>query len=190
MKKLLLLTLMLPALFFTSVSQERNMWLTGTVQLSGTDYNASSETSLILMPDVGYYIDGPWAVGGRFGFETDWTSNEVTVRESRTAIVPFVRYLVGDPENMNFFLQAELPINFYGGEVNGTSMDSSTSVGFNFRPGLFYGFTPRWGVTMLMPSFITAETHNDVTTYRLGINDGYTIQRYLLSTAFGITYRF
>jgi hypothetical protein len=69
-------------------------------------------------------------------------------------------------------------------------MESTTSVGFNFRPGLFYSLTDRWGLTVQMPAIFMVENHDGFTTYELLVNHGYTIQRYFLSTSWGITYTF
>lgn len=185
MKKILLITLLSALMIFTTVSQEKNMWLTGTLQLSGNAYNAQSESSFTLIPEFGYHIEGPWAVGGQVGFDTYRSSNGDTSRESRTVVAPFARHLFGAPGSMNFFAQAELPLNFYGGD-----QPSSTSVGFNLRPGLVYLFSESWGATMYMPPVFSFESHNDFTSFEFAINDGYTIQRYLLSVALGITYWF
>jgi hypothetical protein len=190
MKKFLMTALLISGL--STLAPAQNMWLTGTFRLEGRS-NATGESSLTLLPELGYNLDGRWAVGGQLGFMNQWQTNVQgnTRREGSFAVIPFVRYFLGDQNSVNFFLQGELPLIFHGGQnFDGSSMASTTSVGFNLRPGLFYSITDRWGLTMQMPSFIMLENHDGHTTYRLGINDGYTIQRYFLSTALGITYTF
>ncbi len=192
MKKILLTALISTAMIFSATAQENFMWLSGTLQLSGTDHNRDSEASFTLIPEVGYHIDRPWAVGGQLGFDIDRTGRaDDTRRESRIMIAPFVRYSLGDPGTIDLFAQGELPLNFYGGkDYDGSSLPSSTSVGFNLRPGLAYRFALNWNATIYMPPVLSVESHNDVSTFEFGINDGYTIQRYILSAAFGITYIF
>ena len=190
MKKFLMTALLIGGL--TTLVSAQNMWVTGTLRLAG-ESNAASESSLTLIPEFGYRLDGPWAVGGQLGFQNQWTTNAQgqTRRLGRTAVIPFVRYFLGEQGSLNFFLQGELPLNFYGGQnFDGSSMASTTSVGFNFRPGLFYGLTDRWGLTVQMPAIFMVENHDGYTTYELLINHGYTIQRYFLSTSWGITYTF
>ena len=182
--------LLITGLTFSAAAQ--NLWLTGNFRLAGTS-NATSESTLTFMPEVGYLLDGPWAIGGQFGFESQWNTNVQgeTRRESRTAIVPFVRYFLGEQASLNFFMQGELPLNFYGGEhYNGTSMESTTSVGFAMRPGLFYAINDNWGLTVQMPSIFRIEDHEGITSYELILNQGYTLQRYFLNTSWGITYTF
>jgi hypothetical protein len=190
MKKLLIIILLTTGLAGTAVAQ--NMWLSGTMRLRGSALNSQSENSLTLIPEFGYNLDGPWSVGGQIGFHSEWTTvNNNTRRENMTSIIPFLRYGVGEPNSISFFVQGELPLNFYGGEdFDGTSFDSSTSVGLTLRPGMYYSFTERWGVTMYMPPIFFIERHDDLTVYEFAFNHGYTIQGYLLSTAFGITYNF
>jgi hypothetical protein len=194
MKKLLITALLVTGFWGTAIAQQDyRMWLTGILHFSGTDHNSQSETTFIFMPEFGYHLEGPWAIGTRIGFANEWTTNvnNNTRREGRTAIIPFVRYFFGVPGTFNFFAQAELPMNFYGGEnFDGTSLPSSSSVGLNLRPGLFYSISGRWGLTMHMPSFFSVLNHGDLSQFELSINEGYTIQRYLLNTALGITYSF
>jgi hypothetical protein len=190
MKKIMMIALLISGM--SALAPAQNMWLTGTFRLEGRS-NATSESSLTLLPELGYHLDGRWAIGGQFGITNQWNTNVQgqTMREGTFSIIPFVRYFLGDQNSVNFFLQGELPLNFHGGEhYDGRSMQSTTSVGFNLRPGLFYSLTERWGLTVQMPSIIMIENHEGHTRYRLGINDGYTIQRYFLSTAWGITYSF
>lgn len=190
MKKLVIVILLTTALAATAAAQ--NMWLSGTMRLWGRSLDTQSENSLTLIPEFGYRLDGPWAVGGQLGFHSEWTTvNNNTRRVNRTSIVPFLRYGVGEPNSISFFAQAEMPLNFYGGEdFDGTSLSSSTSVGLNLRPGMYYSFNERWGVTMYMPPVFFIERHDDETVYEFAFNHGYTIQRYLLSTSLGITYNF
>ncbi len=172
-----------------AVAQDNGMWLGGTLSIVGTS-NAQTQSVTTIMPEFGYNLTGPWAVGGRVGYTVDRrVQNDNVRRETLFSIVPFVRYSAGN--TLQLFGQGELPLGFTGGRhFDGTTMDGSTMVGLRFRPGLVYHLTERWGATMLMPPAIELINHNGTTTYRIGINDSYTLQRYLLDTHIGLIYFF
>ncbi len=167
------------------------MWLSGTLQLSGEDTGRGRESSVTLLPEFGYYLNGNWSVGGRVGFTSTRTEQaNDTRRETQTSIVPFARYVFAEPGNFRLFAQGELPVNIHGGrDFDGSSMDVSSTAGLNLRPGLHYAINERWGFNMLMPSVFTYLNDTDGDSFfEFGINDGYTVQQYLLSTNIGFTF--
>jgi hypothetical protein len=194
MKKLVV-ALAFVAFIVTNVSsQESKMWVGGSLTLTSQDFGATSSSSFGIRPEFGYNINERFAVGGRIGYTVNSITNVDGDKQSQTAfsLVPFARYTVFTIGNAQIFGQAELPLTFYGGtNYDGSSMPSSNSMGIVARPGLAYFFNEKWGINMLMPSFFSfVNSSNNTSTFRLGINDGYTIQGYLLDTQIGFVYRF
>lgn len=192
MKNTFLIILFLPFMISVASTQEKGMWLGGTLSLSGQG-NGQTETRTSIMPELGYNLEGAWAVGARVGFTTEKSVLQGnTRRDNTTSIIPFARYTFGEVAGFEVFGQGELPIHFLGGHhYDGTTMDTSSSFGFRARPGVAYHFDERWGFNMLMPSVLNFVNNSGGTSsYRLGINDGYTIQEYLLSTSIGFIYKF
>lgn len=181
------------ALVATASSQEGTKWIGGTVNISSEtqgDYTSSSTT---LMPEFGYNLDNNWAIGARLGFST--TSEDEaggTDKSTTTSVIPFARYNFSNFGNFRVFGQGELPLNFYGGEnPDGSSKGDSNSIGLRVRPGISYAFNESWGFNMLMPSvFSFTSGSNNSSSFKFGVNDGYTVQSYLLSTSVGFVYKF
>ncbi len=192
MRKVFLSALLFAGVFFAATAQENSKWLGGTISLSGQS-NGQTQTSTTIMPEFGINTGGPWAFGGRVGFSTDKTvTGGDTRRVNTTSLVPFARYTFGEVAGFSVFGQGELPLNFYGGKhYDGSSMEGSTSIGFRVRPGINYSFTERFGFNMYMPSLLSfVNNSSGGSTYRIGVNDGYTIQNYLLNTSIGFIYMF
>ena len=193
MKRLILTALIITGMTLTAATQENRMWLGGTLSMSGED-NGQKRSTTTILPEFGYYNTGSaWAIGIRAGLTTQRTVVDGDTRRfNTTTIAPFARYNVVDTEGFRFFGQAELPLQFFGGtHFDGSSMDSSNAIGFRVRPGLTYALSENWGFNMLMPSiFNFVQDSDNGSAYSFGINDGYTIQAYLLSTAIGFVYNF
>jgi hypothetical protein len=193
MKRLLIIIIVLTGLYGKAFPQETRMWVTGTLRIWSAGLNEERESTMTLLPEFGYHLNDSWSIGSQLGFDIDRTTiNENTRKVTRTMVIPFVRYFVGSLGKLDFFAQTELPIIFYNGEdFNEVPLPSFTSVGVNLRPGLYFPLVRGWGLTMQMPAIFKFERHNNYSMIELGINDGgYTIQRYLLSTAVGLTYSF
>jgi hypothetical protein len=193
MKRILFSIALISILAVSATAQEGTMWIGGTINISSNTTNDMTSSSTTIMPEFGYNLDMNWAIGGRLGFNTSKDEQAVgTNKTTTTSIVPFARYTFGNLGNFKIFGQGELPINFYGGEfADGTSKDNSNSFGLRVRPGLSYSFNDNWGFNMLMPSvFAFTSNSNDSSAFHFGINDGYTVQSYLLDTAIGFVYKF
>lgn len=192
MRKVFLSALLFAGLFFAATAQEYNKWLGGKISLSGQS-NGQTQTSTTIMPEFGINTGGAWSFGGQVGFSTEKSvTGGDTRRINTTSLVPFARYTFGKVAGFSVFGQGELPLNFYGGRhYDGSSMEGSTSIGFRVRPGISYGFNDRFGFNMYMPSLLSfVNNSSGGSTYRIGINDGYTIQNYLLNTSIGFIYMF
>ncbi|WP_010664388.1 outer membrane beta-barrel protein [Marinilabilia salmonicolor] len=180
-------------MFISASAQEGTMWLGGTINISSNTSNDLTTSRTTLMPEFGYNLNSSWAIGGRLGFSTLKDEDPAgTQKNTTTSIIPFARYSFANLGNFKIFGQGELPLNFYGGEfADGTSMDSSNSIGLRVRPGITYAFNENWGFNMLMPSvFAFTSSSNDTSSFKFGINDGYSVQEYLLNTAIGFIYKF
>lgn len=176
----------------SAAAQENNMWLGGTLSLSGSN-NGQTESTTTIMPEFGYNINKTWAIGARAGFSSEKTVIQGnTRRDNTTSVIPFARRIFGDIAGFQVFGQGELPLQFYGGKhFDGTSIEGSNSIGFRVRPGVSYSFNESWGLNLLMPPVLDfVNTGDGNSSYSFGINDGYTIQGYLLSTSIGFVYRF
>jgi hypothetical protein len=180
----------LATFIFTSFAQENRNWLGGGLSLSGQS-NGQRQSTATIMPEFGHYLNDVWAIGLNLGISTRRSEvNNIEFRENDVVVMPFVRCAIGTISGFRFFGQGELPLIFSGGNYNGHSMDGTTMVGFGIRPGITYHFTERWGFNMLMPSVLSFTDINGSSSYSLGINDGYTIQSYLLNTSISFIYMF
>ena len=191
MKRAFFTALLLAGMTLAASTQENRMWLGGTLSLSGQE-NGQTQSTTTIMPEFGYYNTGsPWAIGIRAGFTTERTVvQDNTRRYNTTTVSPFARYNFVGSDGFRLFGQAELPLQFFGGShFDDSSMKSANSIGFRIRPGLSYMLSEKWGFNMLMPSVLNFTQHSDDgSAYSFGINDGYTIQGYLLSTSIGFIY--
>jgi hypothetical protein len=183
--------LLFAAMFSVTIAAQ-DMWLGGSLGLSGVSSDAQTQSNISLAPELGFNLTDEWAVGGRLGFSTERTTiNDNTQSINATSVIPFVRYNFGHAGNFNLFAQAELPLRFYGGtNFDGSSRRSTNAIGFAARPGVSYNFNDTWGFQMLMPSIFSLNDHDGVTSYSLVLNRGYTIQDYILDTSIGFIYMF
>lgn len=189
MKKSFLMLLLV--CFTTSAAfAQTKMWVGGTLSVASSD-NGDSESAATFMPQFGVHLNENWSLGGSLGFSSWHKETPISEETSTvTSIVPFARYWISQPGTFRFFGQGELPLRFYGGELNGDDKDSYNSVGLVLRPGVGISLSERWGLTMLMPpvfSFVNTDGNSD---FYLGINDGYNIQDYILDTSLGIIFKF
>ena len=189
MKKSFLMLLLV--CFTTSAAfAQTKMWVGGTLSVASSD-NGTSESAATFMPQFGVHLNENWSLGGSLGFSSSKTeAGGIESKSNVTSIVPFARYWISQPGTFRFFGQGELPLRFYGGEVDGNDLDSYNSVGLVLRPGVGISLSERWGLTMLMPpvfSFVNTDGNSD---FYLGINDGYNIQDYILDTSLGIIFKF
>ncbi len=189
MKKLMVCALMALLVNFGLMAQN-NMWVGGTLSIRSSD-NGTSQSSTTFMPQFGMHLNPKWSVGGNLGFSSSKTvTGDNETKTNTTSVVPFARYWFSEAGNVRFFGQGELPLHFYGGETNGTDHDSYNSIGLVARPGLGFSLSEKWGLTMLMPPVFSFVNTDGNTNFYFGINDGYTIQDYLLDTSIGIIYKF
>lgn len=193
MKRTAIIAVFISGILISAQAQENYRWIGGTLSISAQDTDFQKETRLVLMPEFGYNTGGAWDVGVRAGIMTEKTvQGDNTSRSNQFSVVPFARYKIGEIAGFQIFGQAELPLNFFGGKnFDGSSSENSNSVGFNVLPGLSYDLGGSWGFNMYMPPvlrFLNRST--GTTTYSFGLNDGYTVQSYLLSTSIGFTYSF
>lgn len=189
MKKLLL-TALLALLVNYGLMAQSNMWVGGTISVRNSD-NGTSQSSTTIMPQFGLHLNANWSVGGSLGFSSSSSEEGLTeIKYNTTSLVPFARYWFSEAGNLRFFGQAELPIRFYGGEINGEDLDGYNSVGLVARPGLEFSLSEKWGLTMLMPPVLSFVNTDGNTDFYFGINEGYNIQDYLLDTSIGIIYKF
>ena len=189
MKKSILM-LMLVAFATSAAFAQTKMWVGGTLSVASSD-NGDSESATTFMPQFGMHLNENWSLGGSLGF-SNRKEETPTLEETSTvtSIVPFARYWISQPGTFRFFGQGELPLRFYGGELNGDDKDSYNSVGLVLRPGVGISLSERWGLTMLMPPVFSFVNTDGNSNFYLGINDGYNIQDYILDTSLGIIYKF
>ncbi len=192
MKKILLAVVLFAGSMNMLSAQDSGLWLGGSILVSGQTVGSTTISTFSILPEAGFNLNSNWAVGGKIGYTAarqDLAAG--TDKTNTTSIVPFGRFTFAEAGNFGFMAQAELPISFSGGELpGGGSKDVVSSFGLRVRPGVVYTISERFGIHMLMPSLASFSTaSNDVTNYKLGINDGYTIQGYLLNTSIGFVYK-
>lgn len=187
MKNSLLVLVFAMGLIFQVSAQDAKMWLGGTLGISSVDNGINEQSTTTFMPEFGYHLNEKWAIGGRVGFSNTKEETVATTRKiNTTSIVPFARYTFGNPSAFSFFGQGELPLNFYGGDI-----DSDSSIGVRIRPGFSYAFSQKWGLHMMMPPVLSYESGpGDLSSFRLRVNDGYSIQEYIFNAQIGFVYRF
>lgn len=192
MKRFVIISLLSVLFAFSSTAQEQPMWIGGTLNVSSQTANDNTSSNTTIMPEFGYHLNDNWAVGGRMGFSFARQDMAAGTEKNNTfSIVPFARYTFAQVKNFRFFGQGELPLRFYSGEfADGTSMDNTNAIGLNVRPGLTYAFNEKWGFNMLMPSVFSFVSGDDYSAVEFGVNDGYTLQNYLLNTSIGFIYKF
>ena len=175
-----------------AAAQVNNKWVGGTFSFAAAN-SGQNQVSTTIMPEFGVNTGGKWAFGGQVGFTTNKSLLGGDVRRSSTYyLLPFAVLTFAEVCRFNIFVQGELPIAFYGGrDYDGTSMQRSNSIGFAIRPGINYSFSERFGFIMFMPSLLRFENRSNAgSSFSAGINDGYSLQEYLLNSSIGFIYMF
>jgi len=193
MKRIAFLSAFFVMLSVMAVAQDSKMWVGGSVIFTNVNDDGGKETGFTIMPEFGYAINQNFTVGGALGYSTEIINIDGDKdTDNVLSIVPFARYSVINLDKISIFAQGELPLRFYSGKnFDGSSKDSQNSIEIALRPGLIYSFNEHWGFNMLMPSVFSFLTHSDnLSIVNFGINSGYTIQTYLLSTSIGFIYKF
>lgn len=190
MKNLMITALLALFVNFGLMAQTK-MWVGGTISVNSSDEGSTESSSTTFMPQFGMHLNSKWSVGGSLGFSSSSSDDGIIeYKNNTTSIVPFARYWFSEAGNARFFGQAELPIRFHGGEIDGNDLDGYNSVGLVARPGLGFSLSEKWGLTMLMPPVFSFVNNDGNTNFYFGINDGYNIQDYILDTSIGIIYKF
>lgn len=192
MKRFVFISLLSVLFAFSSTAQEQPMWVGGTLNVSSETVNDNTTSRTTIMPEFGYHLNDNWAVGGRMGFSfARQDMADGTEKNNTFSIVPFARYTFAQVKKFRIFGQGELPLRFHSGEfADGSSMDNTNAIGLNVRPGLTYAFNDKWGFNMLMPPVFSFVSGDDYSAVEFGVNDGYTLQNYLLNTSIGFIYKF
>ncbi len=193
MKRIAFLSVFFVMLSVMAVSQDSKMWVGGSINFNNINNDGDKGTGFSIMPEFGYAINESFTVGGALGYSTEIINIDGDKdTDNVLSIVPFARYSVINLDKISIFAQGELPLSFYSGtNFDGSSKDSQNSIEIALRPGLTYSFNEQWGFNMLMPSVFSFLTHSDnFSTVNFGINNGYTLQTYLLSTSIGFIYKF
>lgn len=194
MKRLSLIALLSVALSVMAIGQDTKMWIGGYLQFSNTNDDGVKTSGFGIMPDFGYVVNSDFTVGGGIGFFTSSTKNSAGDKDTDNtfSLKPFVRYTAIRLEKISFFAQADLPLNFYSGtNFDGSSKDGYNTVGINILPGISYSINEKWAASLKMPSILSFYTSsNDYTRVSFGVNNGYTIQNYLLNSTIGFIYKF
>ncbi|NHB69459.1 outer membrane beta-barrel protein [Perlabentimonas gracilis] len=194
MKRIAIISVLLLMVSAMAIGQNSNMWAGGSLAFSNENNDGTKGSVFTFMPQLGYIVNDNFTVGGAIGFSSVGTklNNGDKNTDNTLSIVPFARYSVINLEKISIFAQGELPLHFYSGtNYDGSSKNSQNSIGIAVRPGLSYSFNERWGANLLMPSIFSFITHsNNYSSVNFGINNGYTLQGYLLNTSIGFIYKF
>lgn len=105
MKKLFLILVV----FFATISANAQVYLGGTVGLSGND----DQTSYAVLPEIGYKINNRWSLGTTIGFgKGTLMTNGVGVStdddNTTFAVSPYVRYTFAKLKMIDFFVDGGL----------------------------------------------------------------------------------
>ncbi|MDY0253920.1 MAG: outer membrane beta-barrel protein [Tenuifilaceae bacterium] len=194
MKRIVITSALLLMVSAIAIAQDSKMWAGGSLVFSNENNDGTKESVFTFMPQLGYTVNDNFTFGGAIGFSSVGRklNNGDKNTDNTLSIVPFARYSVINLERISIFAQGELPLHFYSGtNYDGSSKNNQNSIGIAVRPGLSYSFNERWGANLLMPSIFSLITHsNNYSSVNFGINDGYTLQGYLLNTSIGFIYKF
>ncbi|KIC63880.1 outer membrane beta-barrel protein [Chryseobacterium taiwanense] len=199
-----------------------NVYLTGQIGYSkkeNKNIDVKIET-LKIIPTIGFFIGSNLSIGTGIGY-TNSKSNTfeviaanpnlffITTRENRSAVVvnPFVRKYWTLSENLYFFGQLEIPMEFGKTEtyeyvsnvsnpINGiysvnpaTDIKTNyTSIGVNVKPGLDYFLNKNWSIEATIGEFgyknlkYKETDAKALNNYNFGLN--------LSSITFGVKYIF
>lgn len=185
MKKIKLLSVMLLATVTMAFAQGKDMFIGGSLILNTTKDGDVGTTFFQISPDWGYVINPTFKVGAGLGFIHESVSISGNSTKNNSFFIRlFGRYTIADVKKFNFFAQADLPLIFRNGS-------DEIGVEVNIRPGISYAINETWGITLIMPQVVAFDvSSNKQAGFYFGINDGYNIQRYLLSSSFGVIYKF
>ena len=124
-----------------AATMNAQVYVGGELGFETTSQDGVSNTSLTLMPEIGYNLDENWAVGISFGYGqisnenkvVDALGNEatVTVKNKRFIINPYARYTFLKLDKVNVFVDGGLSYAHYD---NAGSKNNQFAIGV--RPGV------------------------------------------------------
>ena len=186
MKRIKLVVIIMLASIATAFAQNNNMFVGGSLILDANKSGNTRTTFFQISPDWGYIINPTIKVGAGLGliYESTRYADNSSVKNNSFFIRFFGRYTIADVKKFNFFGQADVPLTFYNGsDVIGVEL--------NLRPGISYAINETWGITLVMPRIMAFNvSSNEQMGFYFGLNDAYSIQRYILSSSFGVIYKF
>jgi len=202
MKKIILFVFGV-CVFALGAYAQQSKWIGGGFSYSSTDDGGDKTTSSFgFSPEIGFVLNDKWAIGGGlyFGTANDTPNTISETNTSKFGIIPFARYYVAQTGKFTFFAQAELPYQTnkvetkttVGGGTVTTNVEYK-SIGLNVSPGVSYDLNDRFALELKMPSILSYYSNSGDyknSGFSFVLNDGMSIQRYLLNPEFKFVYKF
>lgn len=200
MKKLIIFgALAFASLFSAQESQKGKTFISGNLGYNSTSVDnsiSSTNKTLSIAPQIGYYISNDVAIGLGIGYqESSYTANGGVIGNYKTKrsgffISPFVRKYWSLGEKLNFF--GQLSASYSSGNeevlepVSLVSKSKISSYGLNIAPGLEYTLNKNWALLTTLGSLgfnsVKPENANATNNFNFGVD--------LENVGFGAKYTF
>lgn len=119
-----------------AATMNAQVYVGGGIGLQSTSQDGNTNSSVTLMPEIGYNLNEDWAVGVAFGYSEDKKTKEienveVSVKDKKFVVNPYVRYTFAKLGSVNVFVDGGLEYVHYdnAGAKNNT-------FGIGVRPGV------------------------------------------------------
>lgn len=117
---------------FVALTASAQVYVGGEVAFWRNWVNGANETTVKLLPEVGYSLDEKWAIGTQIGWQYNYNDG---VKCNAFVVAPYARYTFASFDAVSLFLDGgfEFGTYKYSGDVKG---DSQNAWGIGIKPGV------------------------------------------------------
>ena len=100
-----------------AATMDAQVYIGGGIGLQSAKQNDNTNTTIKLMPEIGYNLNDSWALGIAFGYGENKTTvkvnnNDVTSKIKNYTINPYARYTFAKFDKVNLFVDGGLEYNY------------------------------------------------------------------------------
>jgi len=170
MKKQILATILFLALSFSANSQiTKGNWMLGgdaNFYYSNTSISTSSNYSIFINPNIGYFIKDRLAIGSQLGISFNDSSTSLSLN-------PFIRYyLLKQDKKINYFTEAGFG---YGAIFSKNTNSTYKTIGYNIKAGSVFFLNDVIGLEFSLKYLYGKQLSFNTTSQNLIIGFGFQI---------------
>ena len=102
--------------------------------------NGVNKTSFSVMPEIGYNLDGNWAIGTTVGYQYQYQKGD---KINAFKVAPYARYTYAKLGSVNLFLDGGFGFATYKIKNNGVTGDAQNAWEVGIKPGVSVNLTEK-----------------------------------------------